>query len=96
MSVSCCLDPRQRVLNVFSDTHIVFRVEFHNYTAKSIERRLMQGPKLPDVTTATFFKVCRDRILVRAASTGDESRWESLDCNQAKISLGKSVHATQS
>lgn len=25
--------------------------------ARSIERRLMQGPKLPDVTGATFFKV---------------------------------------
>lgn len=53
-------NPRQRD---FLDTHIVFRVEFHNYTVKSNERRLMQGPKLPDVTTATFFKVCRDRIL---------------------------------
>jgi len=25
--------------------------------AKTIEKRLMQGPKLPDVTSATFFKV---------------------------------------
>jgi hypothetical protein len=25
--------------------------------AKTIEKRLMQGPKLPDVTSSTFFKV---------------------------------------
>ena len=97
MSVSCFSNyPRQRDMDLFLDTHIVFRVEFHNYTAKSIERRLMQGPRLPDVTTATFFKVGRDRILSRAASTGDEIRLDSFDCNQRKISLGKSVQAKQS
>jgi hypothetical protein len=29
--------------------------------AISIERRLMQGPKLPDITSATFFKVRRKK-----------------------------------
>ena len=40
-----------------ADTHIVFRVDFNNYMAKSIERRMMQSPKLPDITSSTFFKV---------------------------------------
>lgn len=39
------------------DTHIVFRVDFNNFMAKNIEKRHMQAPKLPDVTSATFFKV---------------------------------------
>jgi len=28
--------------------------------ASTVERRLMQGPNLPDVTSATFFKVRKD------------------------------------
>ena len=32
-------------------------MDFNNYMARSMERRLMQGPKLPDVTSVTFFKV---------------------------------------
>lgn len=42
---------------ILLDTHIIFRVDFNNFMARSMERRLMQGPKLPDVTSATFFKV---------------------------------------
>ncbi|CAM2714541.1 unnamed protein product [Rotaria socialis] len=38
-------------------THLVFRVDFNNFMARSIQRRLMQGPKLHDVTSATFFQV---------------------------------------
>jgi hypothetical protein len=48
--------------SLFKDTHIVFRVDFNNFMAHSIERRLMQGPKLPDVTGATFFKVISKQI----------------------------------
>ena len=51
---------------LFQDTHIVFRVDFNNFMARSIERRLMQGPKLPDVTSSTFFKVIERK----------SSRWE--------------------
>jgi hypothetical protein len=32
-------------------------VDFNNFMAKSVEKRLMQAPKLPDVTGSTFFKV---------------------------------------
>ncbi|CAF0806920.1 unnamed protein product [Adineta steineri] len=45
-------------------THIVFRVDFNNFMARSMERRLMQGPKLPDVTSTTFFKVFPFGILL--------------------------------
>jgi hypothetical protein len=45
-------------------THIVFRVDFNNFMAKSVEKRLMEGPKLPDVTSATFFKVFPFAILI--------------------------------
>ncbi|CAF1174863.1 unnamed protein product [Adineta ricciae] len=38
-------------------THIVFRVDFHNYQMKTIGKRFIQNPTLPDVTSATFFKV---------------------------------------
>jgi hypothetical protein len=31
--------------------------------AKSVEKRLMEGPKLPDVTSATFFKVTKFSLL---------------------------------
>jgi len=48
--------------SLFKDTHIVFRVDFNNFMAHSIERRLMQGPNLPDVTGATFFKVISKQI----------------------------------
>jgi hypothetical protein len=42
---------------IILDTHIIFRVDFNNFMAKQIEKRLMQGPQLPDVTSSTFFKV---------------------------------------
>ncbi|CAF3352420.1 unnamed protein product [Rotaria sp. Silwood1] len=45
-------------------SHIVFRVDFDNYMARSIERRLMQGLKLPDLTGATFFKIFPFAILL--------------------------------
>ncbi len=32
-------------------------MDFNNFMAKAIEKRLLQGPKLPDVTSSTFFKV---------------------------------------
>ena len=51
---------REEGLRSSLDTHIVFRVDFNNFMARSIERRLMQGPKLPDVTGTTFFKVSDD------------------------------------
>ncbi len=52
---------KKKYLYYFKDTHIIFRVDFNNFMASSIERRLMQGPKLPDVTSATFFKVRRKK-----------------------------------
>ncbi len=33
------------------------RGDFNNFMAKSIEKHLMEGPKLPDVTNAKFFKI---------------------------------------
>jgi len=48
-------------LYYFKDTRVIFRLDFNNFTATSIERRLMQGPQLPDVTSATFFKVRRKK-----------------------------------
>ena len=45
------------IIFVHLDTHIVFRVDFHNYKLKTIGKRFVQNPTLPDVTSATFFKV---------------------------------------
>ncbi|UJR23271.1 hypothetical protein I4U23_026289 [Adineta vaga] len=45
-------------------THIVFRVDFHNYKLKTIGKRFIQNPTLPDVTSATFFKVFPFALLI--------------------------------
>ncbi|CAF0856616.1 unnamed protein product [Rotaria sordida] len=45
-------------------TYIIFRVNFNNFIARSTQRRLMQGPKFPDLTSATFFKVFPFAILL--------------------------------
>lgn len=55
--ISLSRERKQSIILRILDTHIVFRVDFNNYMMKTIERRLMQGPKLPDVTSSTFFKV---------------------------------------
>ena len=41
----------------FLDTHIIFRVDFENSISISAEKRMMEGPKLPNITAETFFKV---------------------------------------
>ncbi|CAF3725651.1 unnamed protein product [Adineta steineri] len=45
-------------------THIVFRVDFNNYKLKNLGKRFIQNPSLPDVTSATFFKVFPFAILI--------------------------------
>jgi len=44
-------------ISLILDSHIIFRVNFNNFMASTVEKRLMEGPNLPDVTSATFFKV---------------------------------------
>jgi len=52
-------------------------VDFNNFMASSIERRLMQGPKLPDITSATFFKVRRKKNKI-SLQEGDYSKTEYI------------------
>ena len=67
------------------DTQVIFRVDFNNFMARSIQRRLMQGPDLPDVTSATFFKV--------SATDGVERRPDQSHCSLSGISI---CHLTRS
>ncbi|CAF1360256.1 unnamed protein product, partial [Didymodactylos carnosus] len=43
-------------------SHIIFRVEFNNSSARESSKRLQNVPTLPDVTSSTFFKVLTSKV----------------------------------